>query len=298
MIVLYTSRKFTDDTIINDIDKYFTDEVIKAVDTGTFKIGELEKKIFTDINCVYTEDKSTWEKYGALLKYILALRYNEVTKDRVIFDLKELKDCDVTELLAYVDKYNGSVLSVKVSKPLMYNGYEFLVNRDRVVSGGNQLFHYILTYELGGGKHKPVRDIKELIVRYSHNVYCFDFNSTDNLILFDTDIELDMFIRDIYLASRHNGLSCNRTVAITKETYTAYKEAISNISDTSNIVRIIDCNSLDNESIESLIDDDFDGLTIYAAVYCRFNKGEYCDNLSNPTRVTSYDGLYRISFLK
>lgn len=300
MIALSTLRGFTDKQVIDDIKQYFEDEIIKAIKDDKFVIKDTEVSIITDTGSDYKEDEDIdkWLKYKTLTLYALTMRYSSVAKKNVIFNINRLDEDTLYKLLPYADKYNSSILSVKVFKALIYSNYEFLVNNDRMLYGGTQLLHYIMTYK-PLSKGLQVCDTKELFLRHCDNTYSFAFDSLKNTVLFDTDMELNMFLRDVLAATKSGDVSNSRNVIVAEETYDLYKKLIQKIPCTGGIVRVIKCDIKEPYRVTRLIEDDFEGLSVCAGVYCRYTGKSYYSSLgNNPVyRVTSYNGLYRFSHL-
>lgn len=299
MITLVTLRNFTNKPVVNDINTFFKDKVIKAVKIGKFHIGDTEKGIFADTGAVYTENNDEWVNYDSLTLYALTIRYAQVTKKDLVFNVNNVDEDTMRKLLPFVDKFNGSILTVKIFKSLIYSDYEILVNYSRVLYG-SQLFHYIINYN---PKHEglPVSETKELYMRKRADIYSFAFDSRVSTILFDTDLELELFMSNVMSSPALDQVSNTVIIPIIDETYEDCKGlAKRNGNDNKSIIRVVHCNNLTSQQITDLVDDDFQGLTVFAGVYHRYNKKQYSPYLSSMPvrRVTSYDGLYKMCFLK
>ena len=299
MITLVTLRNFTNKPVVNDINTFFKDKVIKAVKIGKFHIGDTEKGIFADTGAVYTENNDEWVNYDPLTLYALTMWYARVTKKDLVFNVNNVDEDTMRKLLPFVDRFNGSILTVKIFKSLIYSDYEILVNYSRVLYG-SQLFHYLVNYN---PKHEglTVSETKELYMRKRADIYSFAFDSRVSTILFDTDLELELFMSNFICTITLDQASYDDYIFILDETYEAGKELIERIGKrTRHFVRVVHCNNLTSQQITDLIDDDFQGLTVFAGVYHRYNKKQYSPYLSSMPvkRVASYDGLYKMCFLK
>lgn len=266
MINIYTSKRFLGNrNLIRNNGSYLNETVLKDEDP---KIKEQTKDILGELGVELKEGEIDLASCTDMIKLIICIMYDGTKDKKNIFDIGDMADDEIAVILKYVNKFNGHIFCMKVSRALIYCGYEFIANNEMLFSGGNSLGNYLMLRNLLNG-HKEINteENKEVVIRGDDYLYSFELKDKTQLILFDTDIEKEQFIRSVFYSVKNKGCNCRYVFPITKETLPVYEKFIQKLNDYTELIRIVDIDTVD---YKRFLEDDIGGLLLFIGNQTRF----------------------------
>ena len=112
MISVFTSKHYTDNTVISDIHRHFKEEIMEAVAKGDINFEDEYKELLEELNVDYSEKEL--DKLPITVKAIMILKHEHDKESNSILDIYTFIGVDEKEILKYADKYNSNILSIKL----------------------------------------------------------------------------------------------------------------------------------------------------------------------------------------
>ena len=221
MISIFTSKHYTDNTVISDIHKHFKEEIMEAVANGDINFEDEYKELLEELNVDYSEKEL--DKLPIAVKAIMILKYEHDKESNNILDIYTFIGVDEKEILKYADKYNSNILSIKLDKELYLSRYTYLINDETMVFSGNELAAWFFNIQYGKARYR-MEQPDELVFQANNCLFCFNLKQKNTVIKIDTDIEKDFLMRQLRCALRESHINNRYVMPVTKDTLIGFEK--------------------------------------------------------------------------